>query len=84
MAFSIKHDEADRLARQLAKATGETLTDAVLNALRERWNRVQRRQQTKRLAADIRAIQERVARLPVVDARTPDEVIGYDERGLPR
>ena len=84
MAFSIKHDEADRLARRLAKATGETLTDAVLNALRERWERVRRRQRTQRLAADIRAIQERVARLPVVDPRTPDEIIGYDERGLPR
>lgn len=84
MPFSIKHDEADRLARQLAKATGETLTEAVLNALRERWERVRRRQRTTRIAADIRAIQERVARLPVVDPRTPDEIIGYDERGLPR
>jgi antitoxin VapB len=84
MAFSIKQDEADRLARQLAKATGETLTEAVLNALRERWERVRRRQRSTRIAADIRAIQERVARLPVLDPRTPDEIIGYDERGLPR
>ena len=36
MALSIKDPEADRLARQLAKATGETLTLAVIQSLRER------------------------------------------------
>jgi hypothetical protein len=35
------------------------------------------------LIARIRAIQAEVARLPVLDARSPDEIIGYDERGLP-
>lgn len=39
MALSIKTDEADRLARELALLTGETLTDAVTNALRERLAR---------------------------------------------
>lgn len=39
MALSIKTDEADRLARELAALTGETLTDAVTNALRERLTR---------------------------------------------
>ena len=36
------------------------------------------------LLARVRAIQAKVARLPVLDARTPEEIIGYDERGLPR
>ena len=84
MALSIKHDEADRLARALARATGETLTEAVVMALRERLDRVRRPQRATRRLAAIRAIQKRVAKLPVFDARSADDIIGYDENGLPR
>lgn len=84
MALSIKHPEADKLARDLAKATGETLTDAVLTALRERLGRVRARRQRPGLAAELEAIGKRVAKLPVLDPRTPEEIIGYDEHGLPR
>lgn len=39
MALSIKTDEADRLARELARLTGETLTDSITKALREHLER---------------------------------------------
>jgi antitoxin VapB len=84
MALSIKHDEADRLARTLARETGETLTDAVVTALRERLDRIRRPRRAKRLQAEIRAIQKRVSTLRVADSRAADDIIGYDERGLPR
>jgi antitoxin VapB len=84
MALSIKHDEADRLARALARETGESLTEAVVTALRERLSRVRRPRRAKRLQAEIRAIQQRVAALPVLDARSADEILDYDEHGLPR
>jgi antitoxin VapB len=84
MALSIKHDEADRLARALARETGESLTEAVVTALRERLNRLRRPQRVKRLRAEIRAIQQRVGALPVLDARSADEILDYDEHGLPR
>lgn len=84
MALSIKHDEADRLARALARETGETLTEAVVTALRERLGRVRRPRRAKRLQAEIRAIQKRVAALPVLDARSAAEILDYDEHGLPR
>ena len=81
MAFSIKNDEADRLARELATTTGETLTDAVLNALRERLERERRRPgRTTRL----KALAEESSRYPVLDDRTADEIVGYDQAGLPR
>jgi antitoxin VapB len=82
--LSIKHDEADRLARALARETSESLTEAVVTALRERLGRVRRPQRAKRLRAEIRAIQQRVAALPVFDARSADEILDYDEHGLPR
>jgi antitoxin VapB len=84
VALSIKHDEADRLARQLAKETGESLTDAVVTALRERLDRVRRPRRTARLREELRLLQERVSALPVLDARTPDRILGYGDDGQSR
>ncbi|MEQ1930898.1 MAG: type II toxin-antitoxin system VapB family antitoxin [Parvularculaceae bacterium] len=55
MALSIKTEEADRLARKLAAATGETMTEAVTRALEERLERVTARGKASKrdLAADI-------------------------------
>jgi len=84
MALSIKHPEADRLARELARQTGESLTEAVLNALRERLKREQGNGDAARVLEEFRAIRERMARYPVLDHRSPDEILGYDENGIPR
>ncbi len=83
MPLSIKHPEADRLARQLAETTGEGITEAVLNALRERLARLKNTRR-RRLADELRAIGERVAAMPVLDPRPPEEIVDYDDRGLPR
>jgi antitoxin VapB len=82
MALSIKSLEADHLARQIAALTGESLTDVVTVALQERLAREQRRR-GRSLAAAIAEIQDEVAALPVLDDRSPDEILGYDEQGLP-
>ncbi len=83
MAISIKDPETDRLARALAAATGESLTDAIRIALRDRLERESHRAR-RGVGAEVRRIQERLARLPVLDARSSDEIIGYDEHGAPR
>ena len=82
MAISIKDPETDRLARALAAATGETITDAIRNALRDRLEREQQRTAPS-VVAQVRRIQERIARLPVLDPRTANEIIGYDDDGAP-
>lgn len=84
MALSIKHPEADRLARELATSTGEGLTEAVIKALRERLARQKLRKRGRPLSDELREIGARCAALPVLDGRTPDEILEYDERGLPR
>jgi len=84
MALSIKDPEADRLARELARRTGESLTEAVVRSLRERLDRQRGRPRRPDLADELRRIGERVAALPVLDSRTADEILGYDDRGLPR
>jgi len=82
MALSIKSDEADRLARELAATTGETLTDAVTEALRERLAR-ERDRRTIDTRRHLRRLVEEVQRMPILDRRPADEILGYDERGLP-
>lgn len=82
MALNLKNPEAVRLARELAKKTGETITEAVTTALRERLQR-QSARHPARLKEEIIAISRRAAALPRRTGRTPEEIIGYDERGLP-
>ncbi len=83
MALSLKDPETDRLARAVASLTGETLTDAVRTALAERLARERRKRgQTVGLADRLRALGEDCAILPDLDPRTPEQIIGYDDRGL--
>lgn len=84
MPLSIKNEATERLARQVAQETGESLTEAIQTALQERLERLSRQQQNRNLANQLREILRRVDRLPVLDSRSPDEIIGYDENGLPR
>ena len=82
MALSIKTDEADRLARELARLTHESLTDAVTIALRERLERVQQ-ERRRDLEGRLRRLIDEYQALEVEDARTDDEIVGYDQNGLP-
>jgi antitoxin VapB len=84
MALNIRSAEAERLAAELARQTGETKTEAVTKALRDRLARVRRERSRRRLADELEAIAEHCANLPVLDARPADEILGYDEHGLPR
>jgi antitoxin VapB len=83
MALSIKDREADRLAREVAKVTGESLTTAVVQSLRERLARL-RRPRGRPLSEELLKIGRRCSRLPLQDRRPAEEVIDYDEHGLPR
>ena len=82
MALSIKNPEADRLARALARTTGESLTDAVLNALRERLQRAQRQRSTG-VAHRLRRLAAEAQEMPLDDHRPADDIIGFDDDGLP-
>lgn len=79
MVLSIKNADADRMARDLAALTGESITDAVVASLAVRLELERRR----RRAPGIDDVVERFRRLPVLDEREPDDVIGYDDQGLP-
>jgi antitoxin VapB len=84
MALSIKNDETERLARQVASETGESLTEAIQTALRERWERLKLRRRSQVLAGQVEDLLRRVDALPGLDSRPEDEILGYDEHGIPR
>lgn len=83
MALNIKDADTDRLARELAAITGESITVAARIAIEERLSRVRRQQPHGDRADSLREIVERIRALPVLDDRSPDEIVGYDEDGLP-
>lgn len=83
LALNIRNLETERLAGEVARRTGETKTEAVTQALRERLARLRRERSKRRLADELEAIAEHCASLPVLDTRTPDEILEYDDRGLP-
>ena len=85
MALNIKDPAIHALARELAQATGESLTHAVRVALQERLRRVRAQQVTplRSLAETLDDIALHCAALPDLDTRSPDEILGYDAHGLP-
>jgi antitoxin VapB len=84
MALHIRDPEADRLARELAARTGRPITRVVVEALRDKLQREQAKATFPRLKDQLMAISRRTAALPCRTGRTADEILGYDERGLPR
>ena len=84
MPLSIKNETAERLARQVASETGESITEAIQKSLEERWERLKARRSSRVLAQQIQDLLRRVDALPTLDDRPAEEILGYDEHGLPR
>ena len=84
MSMNIKNPETHKLARELAEATGESVTEAVTTAVRERLERV-RRPDREALRKKLVAISKRsaAAMTEPYKSRNWDEYL-YDERGLPK
>ena len=83
MALNIRNPEAERLATELARQTGENKTEAVTKALRDRLARVRRERRHRSLSDELETIAQHYASLPVLDTRTAEEILGYDANGLP-
>jgi antitoxin VapB len=84
MALSVRNKEAERLAREVARETGESITQAILKSLQERLLRLSGRRIAGDLHEEILRIGARCASLPDLDPRSPDEIMGYGEEGAPR
>jgi antitoxin VapB len=84
MALSIRNKDAERLAREVAHETGETITQAILRSLEERLMRLTGRRIAGDIAQEILRIGSRCAALSDLDTRSPEAILGYDHDGAPR
>ena len=84
MALSIRNPKAERLARELAAESRETITQAITHALEERLERLRGRSTATDLAEEILRISKRCSALPDEDQRSADDILGYDSAGVPR
>ena len=86
MGVFIKKPDAEAKIRELAQRTGESITDAVERAVEEKLERLGPRQQKGRI--DRKRLAELLAyfdSLPKINEHlTDEEIIGYDEHGLPK
>jgi antitoxin VapB len=83
MPISIKNAETEELARQLAKETGETITEVIKKSLQDRLQRVRGRRHARGLPEQVEDILQRLDALPTLDERPDDEILGYDQDGIP-
>ncbi len=87
MPLNIKDEAIHARARELAARTGESITRAVGRAIEERLEKLRREAPKEKTDEDlverIMEIARRSASRPVLDDRTADEILGYDEDGLP-
>jgi antitoxin VapB len=86
MSITISNREAERLMAEIEQATGRNASQIVLDLLRAEANRLRTRRVRNADEAEARMerLHRELAALPVRDPRSPDEILGYDEHGLPR
>ena len=83
MPISIKNEEIEKKVRKLTEFTGETITEAIGIAVSERFERVRRERSGRTLADELNAIALRCSKLPEISPLSAEEILGYDERGIP-
>lgn len=84
MALNLQDPETELLAREVARLTGETLNQAVREALAERLRREKlNRGEALQGGVSFDDIFQRLDALPDLDTRSADDIVGYDEHGLP-
>ncbi len=84
MAISIKNREAESLLQEIRAATHRGTSQIVLELLRHEAARLRRSRQYESRRHKLEQISERYARRLPTSTLTPEEIIGYDENGLPR
>jgi antitoxin VapB len=80
--LNIKDPEAHALALELSRQTGQSLTQVVKEALRDRLHREKNRSvDQKRLVQRVMELAQQASSRPVLDGRSAEKILGYDELG---
>jgi antitoxin VapB len=83
-SLNIKDPEVHALAMELARRTSRSMTEVVRDSLRKSLERERTRHTDRsRVGNRVMEIAARITSRPVLDHRTPEEILAYDENGLP-
>lgn len=82
MALSIRNEHAEKLAREIARQTGESITRTLIVSLEERLERLKGTKRSADIYQKIKSIAKRCSSLPDIDKRSADEILGYDDNGV--
>ncbi|MBS3779693.1 MAG: type II toxin-antitoxin system VapB family antitoxin [Desulfovermiculus sp.] len=82
MALSIRNPRAEKLAREVAALSGESLTQAIIHALEDRLGELHNSPSQQDLVGEIMKISQQCSELPDADPRDVDEILGYNEDGV--
>lgn len=83
MPLRIDNPEIEALIRELAKSTGKTVDESVAAAIKEKHARLAKANSGRNVVEELNQIALRCAALPDVDTRSLEQILGYDESGLP-
>jgi antitoxin VapB len=83
MSLNIKNEKVENLIRALAETTGEGITTAIGKAVEEKLDKLRQTCKQPLLEAELFEMGQRNAARKVIDARSADEILGYDNDGLP-
>jgi len=83
VALSIRNPRVEELARILAAERGQSMTEAILEALEARLAELKGPSRMERDLDRLKAVRVRLASLPDLDGRSVEEILGYDGAGLP-
>lgn len=84
MALSIRNPKAEKLARELAAESGESITQAITRSLEERLERLRGRSSAPDMMEEVLKISKRCSEIPDRDRRSADEILGYNSAGVPQ
>ncbi|HLC17353.1 MAG TPA: type II toxin-antitoxin system VapB family antitoxin [Thermodesulfovibrionia bacterium] len=82
MAIIIRDSIAEQLAMEVAAKSGVNLTEAIISALEEKLESLKNRTEVPDIFQEIMIISKRCSSLPDIDSCTPDEILGYDQKGI--
>jgi antitoxin VapB len=82
MPLSIRNQLAEKLAREIAKVTGENITQVIIHSLEERLTLLNKHRRDSDTFREIMEISNRCSAIPDRDTRAVDEILGYNEIGV--
>jgi hypothetical protein len=83
MAFHVSSESVDKKVRRLAKLTGQSITDTIDSAVTEKLRRLEPKKPDPNYVEDLLRMGDEIGKHLRPGIKSTDDLVGYDESGLP-